>query len=199
MPSLRARLTAANRRSPISSSICSLRPAPSSFSSSAVSSFTFASGPRTSGQSNAGGSLLQPVRHEQGRQRGRQSREGAALPAGPRLTPFHELPPGMVIPADARFTEEIRMAPPHFLFERARDDFRIELRALFGDRDLEREMQQQVAQLIAHRFGIVGLNGVIELERFFDQIGTERLRGLRAVPRTPLAQFTHESQSTSKR
>jgi len=76
------------------------------------------------------------------------------------------------------------MAPPHFLFERARDDFRIELRSLFADHDLEREMQQHIAQLIAHRFGIVSLNGVIELESFFDEIGTERLRRLRAIPQT---------------
>jgi hypothetical protein len=60
-------------------------------------------------------------------------------------------------------------------------------------------MQEQVAQLVAHRFGIVRLNRVIELEGFFDQIGTECLRGLGPVPRTPLPQLAHESQSTSKR
>jgi hypothetical protein len=43
-------------------------------------------------------------------------------------------------------------------------------------------MQEHVAQLVAHRFGIVGLNGVIELESFFDEVGTERLGSLRAVP-----------------
>ncbi len=73
------------------------------------------------------------------------------------------------------------------------------MRSLFADDDLKREMQQQVAQLVAHRLGIVGLDRVIELERFFDQIGTERLRALRAVPRATLPQFAHESQSTSKR
>jgi hypothetical protein len=60
-------------------------------------------------------------------------------------------------------------------------------------------MQQQVAQLVAHRFGIVGLDGVIELVRFLDQVGTERLRRLGAVPGTPLPQLAHESESTSKR
>jgi len=36
-----------------------------------------------------------------------------------------------------------------------RDDLGVELRSLFADHDLKREMQQQVAQLVAHRFGIV--------------------------------------------
>ena len=91
------------------------------------------------------------------------------------------------------------MAAPHLFLERARDHFGIELRALLGDHDLKREMEEQIAQLVAHRLGVVGLNRVIELEGFFDQIGTERLRGLRAVPRAPLSQLAYECQSTSKR
>ena len=91
------------------------------------------------------------------------------------------------------------MPPPHLLLECVGNDFRIELRPLFRDYDLKREMEQQVAQLVAHRFGIVGLNRVIELEGFLDQIGTKCLRGLCAVPRTPLPQLAHESESTSKR
>src|SRR5439155_958009 len=146
-----------------------------------------------------GGALLEPVRHEQRRQRRRKTRQRTALAAGARLAPFDELPPRVIVAADPTLAEEIRMPPPHLLLECARDDFRVELRPLFRDDDLKREMQQQVAQLVAHRFGIVGLDRLIELERFLDQIGTECLRALRAVPRTPLSQLAHESQSTSKR
>jgi hypothetical protein len=60
-------------------------------------------------------------------------------------------------------------------------------------------MQEQIAQLIAHRFGIVGLDRVVELECFLDEVGTERLRTLRAIPRTALPQFAHEAESASKR
>src|SRR5262249_61357510 len=99
----------------------------------------------------------------------------------------------------APFPEQIRVTPPHFLFERARHDLGIELRALFGDYDLKREVKQHVAQLVAHRFRIIGLNGVVELEDFLDQVGAERLGSLRAVPWAALPQLAHESQSTSKR
>ena len=145
------------------------------------------------------GALLQPVRHQQGRERRRQTGQRAPFSAGPRLAPLHELPAAVIAAARATLAEEIRMPPPHLLLERVGDDFRIELRPLFRDYDLKREMEQQVAQLVAHRFGIVGLNRVIELEGFLDQIGTKCLRGLCAVPGTPLPQLAHESESTSKR
>ena len=91
------------------------------------------------------------------------------------------------------------MPPPHLFFECVRDDLGIELRPLLTDHDLKREMQKQITQLIPHGLRIVGLDGVIELESFFDEVGTQSLRGLRAVPRTALPQFPHESQSASKR
>ncbi len=105
----------------------------------------------------------------------------------------------MIAGADAPITEESRMASPHFFFEGVGDDLGIELRSLFADDDLKREMQQHVAQLVAHRFGVVGLNGLIELECFLDQIRTECLGSLCAVPGTALPQFAHKSESTSKR
>src|SRR6266566_4395443 len=89
----------------------------------------------------------------------------------------------MIAGAGAAIAEEIRMATPHFFFERVGDDLGIELRSLFADDDLKREMQQQIAQLVAHRFGVVGLNSLIELECFLDQIRTECLGTLRAGPR----------------
>src|SRR5207247_8208616 len=121
------------------------------------------------------------------------------LASGARLPPLHELPPGVIVTAHPSFAEEIWMAPPHLLFQRVCDDLGIELRALLADHDLKREMQQQITQLVPHGLRVVGLDGVIELESFFDQIWTERLGGLRAVPRAALPQFAYESQSTSKR
>ena len=91
------------------------------------------------------------------------------------------------------------MAPPHLLFQRLGDDLGVELRPLFADYDLEREMQQDVAQLIAHGIGIVGLDRLVQLEGFLDEVGTKRLRGLCAIPGTALPQFAHEYQSASKR
>jgi len=41
------------------------------------------------------------------------------------------------------------MPPPHLRFERMGHRLRVELSALFADHDLKREVQQQVAQLVA--------------------------------------------------
>src|SRR5439155_10888465 len=143
--------------------------------------------------------FLQPVRHEQGRQRRREPRQCAALATGARLASLHQLPAGVVVAASAAFAEQVRMPPPHLLLKRVRHHFRIELRPLLRNDDLKREMQEQVAELVAHRLGIIGLNRVIELERFFDEVGTECLWSLYSVPGTALSQLAHESRSTSKR
>src|SRR5262249_60579445 len=142
--------------------------------------------------------LLERVGHQQWRQRRRESSERAALAAGARLAPLHQLPAGVVGAAGAPFPEQIRVTPPHFLFERARHDLRVELRALFGDYDLKREMEQHVAQLVAHRFRIIGLNGGVELEDFLDQVRAERLGSVRAIPWAALPQLAQESQSRSE-
>ncbi|HTI04568.1 MAG TPA: hypothetical protein VL549_04590 [Gemmatimonadales bacterium] len=78
------------------------------------------------------------------------------------------------------------MAAPHLLFERVRDDFGVELRPLFADHDLKREVEQHVAQLVAHRIRVVGPDRVIELQDLLDEIGAKSLGGLRAIPRATL-------------
>src|SRR3989442_15117465 len=52
-------------------------------------------------ESNAGSAVLEPIRHQQGRQRRRKTRQRTAPAAGPRLAPVHEPPPGVRIAADA--------------------------------------------------------------------------------------------------
>jgi len=93
----------------------------------------------------------------------------------------------------------VRVPPPHLRFVRVRHSFGVELGALFGDHDLECEVQQKVAELVAHFDGIVAPERLIELEHFFDEIRAQRRRGLRAVPRAPLAQVAHDRESAPKR
>ena len=60
-------------------------------------------------------------------------------------------------------------------------------------------MQEQVAQLVPERDRVTNPNRLIQFEHFLDEVGPERLRGLRPVPGAPRAQGTDEDQSTSKR
>jgi hypothetical protein len=91
------------------------------------------------------------------------------------------------------------MPPPHLLLEPARDRLGPELAPLFRDDDLEGDVEQQVAELLAHRAGVVVADGLVELERLFDEVRAQRLRGLRGVPRTPRPEVAHEYHGTSKR
>ena len=94
---------------------------------------------------------------------------------------------------------QVRVAPPHLFFERARHHLGIELRSLFSDHDLKCEVEEYVAQLVTECLGIFRLDRVIQLEGFFDEVGSQGLRGLRAVPVTAGPQVAHERESTSKR
>jgi len=52
-----------------------------------------------------------------------------------------------------RVSEEVRMPPPHLLFQCARDCGGVELALFLPDYDLKREVQQQVAQLVTQLAG----------------------------------------------
>ena len=90
------------------------------------------------------------------------------------------------------------MAPPHLLLERARHRLRIEFAALFPDHELERQVQQQVAELVAQPGGVTLLERVIELERFFHQVRAQRRAGLRAVPGAARAQVAHQREGAGE-
>ena len=98
-----------------------------------------------------------------------------------------------------RAGERVGVTAPHLLFERARDRLGIELPPLLADDDLKREMQQDVAELVTELAGIRVANRLVQLEDFFHQVGTQRLAGLSAVPRTTRAQVSHECERASNR
>src|SRR5437588_133445 len=74
------------------------------------------------------------------------------------------------------------MPPPHLFLERSRHRLGVEFATLFSDHDLERDVQQQIAQLVTQPGGVVLLEGLIELERFFHEIRAQRVARLDAVP-----------------
>src|SRR5919108_2351301 len=90
------------------------------------------------------------------------------------------------------------MPAPHLCFERARHRLRVEFAALLPDHDLEGEVQQQVAQLVAQPGGIALREGLIELEGFFDQVGAQRRARLRAVPGAARAQVAHQREGAGE-
>ncbi len=90
------------------------------------------------------------------------------------------------------------MPPPHLLLEPARDRLRVELPALLADHDLEREVEQQVAELVAQRGGVAVRERLIELEDLFDEIRTQRLGSLGAVPGTAGSEIAHERESAGE-
>jgi len=92
----------------------------------------------------------------------------------------------------------VGMPPPHFLFQRARDRLRVELAPLFPDDDLKREVQQQVAQLVAQCVGIVPAQRLVELECLFNEVRAERGASLRAVPGTAGAQVADQREGASQ-
>ncbi|PYO68805.1 MAG: alanine racemase [Gemmatimonadetes bacterium] len=94
--------------------------------------------------------------------------------------------------------EELRMPPPHLLFQRACDRLGVQRLALFADDDLEREVEQQVAELVAQGCSSVVLQGLIELEHFLDQVGAECLRRLRAVPGAAGSQVAHQREGAGE-
>src|SRR5439155_114228 len=128
------------------------------------------------------------------RQGGRQATE--------RTSPFSPLPllrafPGVMV-RRLGVPEELRMPPPHLLFQRACDRLGVQRLALFADDDLEREVEQQVAELVAQGCSSVVLQGLIELEHFLDQVGAECLRRLRAVPGAAGSQVAHQREGAGE-
>src|SRR2546422_8759414 len=84
------------------------------------------------------------------------------------------------------------MAPPHLLLKRPRHGLRVQLVPLLSDHDLEREVEQQIAQLVAQLGRLAAAQGLIELERFLDQIRAKGVAGLGMVPRAAGSQRSEE-------
>jgi hypothetical protein len=58
-----------------------------------------------------------------------------------------------------------------------------ELGPFRGNLRVEHDLEQQVTELLAQCVGTAALESLQHFVRFFDEIGLERGRGLRAVPR----------------
>ena len=102
--------------------------------------------------------------------------------------------PGFPIGRLRSVTINVGVASPHFLFQLANNLFRAEGAALLGEHDLKGHIQQQVAQLTAHRVVITVPDGVHELEGLFEQIGSQRLVRLRGVPGAAGSQDPNDGQ-----
>src|SRR5437867_5205994 len=90
------------------------------------------------------------------------------------------------------------MAPPHLLLERPGHGLRVELLPLLSDHDLEREVEQQIAQLVAQLGRLAAAQGLIELEHFLDQIGAQRVAALGMVPRAAGSQVAHQRERAAE-
>ncbi len=73
------------------------------------------------------------------------------------------------------------------------------LASLLRDHELPREMQQKVTQFLPDRVRIFLPNRVIELEYLLDQVGSQRLARLRAIPGAAHPQVAHEVQHPLQR
>jgi len=134
--------------------------------------------------------LLQPVGLEQRRQGRGDSRERPA----PALLPLESFPWLGVAQL-----EEMRMAPAHLPLEALGDVVRRELAELLGDHQLERQVEQQIAQLVPDGVALALAQRLVELEHLLDQVRTERFAGLRLVPGAPCPEVAHHRQGASKR
>ena len=74
---------------------------------------------------------------------------------------------GFALPVD------MRVATSHLFLEAADDRLRVEGAALFGEHDLERDVQEQVAELAAERFIVAVADRLGDLVRLLEQVGEE--------------------------
>ena len=119
--------------------------------------------------------FLKAIGHQQIGEGGREAVEGAAL-----QLPFARLERGPLFGRSQ--VEKLRMAPLHLGDEVVGDLARSELAGLLAEDKLPGEMEHQVGHLVANRRGVAGGEGRVEFMHFLDQVGSQRLARLDAVP-----------------
>jgi hypothetical protein len=73
--------------------------------------------------------------------------------------------------------------PAFHLDDETLSDIRgVECPAPFGDHGVKQDLEQQVSELLSKFPVVAGANGIVDFVRFFDEIWTQRLVGLRRVP-----------------
>jgi alanine racemase len=136
------------------------------------------------------GALLQPKGHQQVRQGRDKTREHVSF----ALATLDVLP-GLALAE----IEKVGMTAPHLGFQLVGHLPGGELPSLLTDDELERQVEQQIAQLSPDLGDIAFPQCVVQLERLFHQVRPQRVSGLRPVPRASLPQVPHRRHGTSER
>lgn len=87
----------------------------------------------------------------------------------------------------------MRVAYDHLTDDSGSHGFEIEGTTLLVQLCQENDLEEQIAQLLAHMCGLVGIECVEQLGRFFKQVRPHRGHALRAIPRTLVPQARHEA------
>ncbi len=95
--------------------------------------------------------------------------------------------------------EQVGVAPAHLVLQLAGYVVAGELAQLFGDDELKGQVKQQVADFSADLTGLSFAERVVQLQHLLDQVGPQRLAGLRPIPGAPISKFPHHRHRTSKR
>ncbi len=149
--------------------------------------------------------FLQAKRHQEGRKVGWEPIDDARRRSG--LTTLDSFPPlghlflvqRRVVCGSVLIAIQVRMASPHFFFDGAGEVFRSKKTLLFGEHDLERDVEEHVAEFGPQIVLVTRGYCVIEFEDLLYEVGPQTLRGLCGVPRTPLSEIPDEVDDAPKR
>ena len=204
MSSLRARLAAANSRSPISSSSAAgrrrrrarLRVRRSLRRSCRRPSRRPASRSRCAPR---GSESWRPATGRAGRARPRRARSAAPPLARCALGRLVRLP-GLVLRrdrGDLGVAEHMRVAPHHLVGDRRGDVVEGEQPGFLGHAGMEHDLKQQIAELVLQRRHVAALDRIGDLIGLLDRVGRDRREILLAVPRAAalrVAQPRHDRE-----
>ena len=108
------------------------------------------------------------------------------LVTGLALLALDALPLFQEIIVDRGAREDMWVTPDELLIETACDIVDIEGAVLVRELRVQRDLQQQVAELIAQRLAVAGVERLEGLVRLFEQERPQGRVGLLLVPRTPV-------------
>ena len=199
-PFMRAKLTTAKRRSPISASSRSASPpSPEASRTSSSSSSTLAHAPAASGKSKptaAAFSCTRSARSSAGSASGTPASApcGSSSPEASRSARLmaSQFLQHLAAPAHRQRPEDMRVAA-HELLHLGLHHVADRERALrLGDVGVEEDVEEQVAQFLLDRLRVLFVDGLHDLERLLDGQLLDRVVRLLAVPRALAAQAAHD-------
>lgn len=140
-------------------------------------------------EANTRRAILQPVRPVQRRECPGQTLSDPLPPA--RLHPLPHLPGPVLV--------QVRMPPLHFAHQPLSYRAGVEGTTFLCYNAVKQDLEEQVAELLAHMLVHTRSDSLIELVCFLDQVGPERVMCLGGVPVAPLPEITHESERIVER